>query len=58
MGEFTQLRNDIGLLLKLKLPESVAYGMVAVIQGIGLGALLLVRFGLLPGTQICHVLMT
>lgn len=44
MGEFTQLRNDIRLLLKLKLPESTACGMVAIIQGMGLGALFLVLF--------------
>ncbi|MFT6927128.1 MAG: hypothetical protein ACJAZP_002757 [Psychromonas sp.] len=42
--EFTQLRNDISLLLKFKLPESSPYGLVAIIQGLGLGALFLVLF--------------
>jgi cytochrome b561 len=43
-GEFTQLSKDIRLLLKFKLPSADNYGIAAVIQGLGLGALFLVLF--------------
>jgi len=43
-GEFSQLKNDIYQLMKLKIPEPNAYGIAAVIQGLGLGALFLVLF--------------
>jgi len=41
-GEFTQLSSDIKHLFKLKLPEESDYGITGSIQGLGLGALLLV----------------
>ncbi|CCK76976.1 conserved hypothetical protein [Oleispira antarctica RB-8] len=41
-GEVEQLKNDINQLLKFKLPEPNAYGIAAIIQGLGLGALFLV----------------
>lgn len=41
-GEFTQLANDIKQLVKFKLPEASDFGIAAIIQGLGLGALFLV----------------
>lgn len=41
-GDLSQLQNDIGRLLKLKLPEPGAGGLAAIVQGLGLGALSLV----------------
>lgn len=43
-GDFTQLRSDMSQLVKLKLPEPNAYGIAAIVQGLGLGALFLVLF--------------
>ena len=43
-GEVAQLKNDINQLLKFKLPEPNAYGIAAIVQGLGLGALFLVLF--------------
>ena len=41
-GEFTQAKNDIIELLKFKLPDASEYGLATIIQGLGLGALILV----------------
>ncbi len=41
-GDVSQIKNDIQQLKKLQLPEPNAYGMAAAVQGLGLGALLLV----------------
>ncbi|MTC59226.1 cytochrome b/b6 domain-containing protein [Providencia rustigianii] len=41
-GDFTQIKNDIRLLSKLKLPESSPRGLATTIQGLGLGALAIV----------------
>jgi len=41
-GNFAQLLNDIKQLLSFKLPEAKPYGLAAIIQGLGLGAVLLV----------------
>lgn len=41
-GDFTQLRQDLGTLFTFKLPEPGDRGIAAVIQGLGLGALVLV----------------
>lgn len=41
-GEFTQLGDDIRTLLKFRLPEPASYGIAAIIQGLGLGAIFLV----------------
>jgi len=41
-GNFEQLTKDIKQLLSFKLPESQPYGLAAIIQGFGLGAVLLV----------------
>ena len=41
-GEFSQLKDDLQTLLRLNLPDANAYGIAAIIQGLGLGALLLV----------------
>jgi cytochrome b561 len=43
-GDFSQLEKDINQLIKLQLPEPCAYGIAAIVQGLGLGALLLVLF--------------
>jgi cytochrome b561 len=43
-GDFSQLKKDINQLMKLQLPEPVACGIAAIVQGLGLGALLLVLF--------------
>lgn len=41
-GNFSQVIMDIGQLLKFKLPEPVSSGLAAVVQGLGMSALLLV----------------
>jgi len=41
-GDFAQLKSDINALKKLALPEVSPKGLAAIIQGLGLGALLLV----------------
>ena len=41
-GNFSQLKKDIQQLKQFKLPEPSAYGMAAIVQGLGLGALTLV----------------
>jgi len=43
-GDFSQLKKDVNQLMKLQQPEPAAYGIAASIQGLGLGALLLVLF--------------
>lgn len=43
-GNFAQCGKDIKQLLSFKLPESQPYGLAAIIQGLGLGAVLLVIF--------------
>jgi hypothetical protein len=43
-GDLSQLKSDINQLMKLELPEPSAYGIAAVIQGLGIGALFLVLF--------------
>ena len=41
-GKFNQLKSDLGQLKQLSLPESQPFGIPAIIQGLGFGALLLV----------------
>lgn len=41
-GDVTQLKADIGQLRQFKLPEPSEKGLAAVVQGLGLGALILV----------------
>jgi len=41
-GNFDQLSKDIKQLLSFKLPEAQPHGLAAIIQGLGLGAVLLV----------------
>lgn len=41
-GEFTQLKSDLGQLKQLSLPSSQPYGIAAIVQGLGFGALFLV----------------
>jgi cytochrome b561 len=41
-GIFSQLKNDLQKLLRFQLPEPGAYGIAAIVQGLGLGALTLV----------------
>jgi len=41
-GDFSQLKKDIKQLKQFKLPEPSAYGIAAIVQGLGLGALTLV----------------
>ena len=41
-GEFTQLNNDIRQLSKFRLPEPGDFGIAAIVQGLGFGALFLV----------------
>ena len=41
-GNFSQLKKDIQQLKQFKLPEPSAYGIAAIVQGLGLGALTLV----------------
>ena len=41
-GSFSQLRNDLRQLKQFELPEPSAYGIAAIVQGLGLGALTLV----------------
>jgi len=43
-GEFSQLKKDLQTLLHFDLPEPEAYGLAAIIKGLGMGALLLVAF--------------
>lgn len=43
-GEKSQLKSDFLQLKQLKLPEPVAYGVAATVQGLGLSALFLVLF--------------
>ena len=44
VGIFSQLISDIQQLMKFKLPESSPHGLASIVQGLGLGALLLVAF--------------
>ena len=41
-GNFSQLKKDIQQLKQFELPEPSAYGIAAIVQGLGLGALTLV----------------
>jgi Prokaryotic cytochrome b561 len=41
-GDFSQLKKDLQQLKKIELPEPNAYGIAAIVQGLGLGALTLV----------------
>jgi cytochrome b561 len=41
-GNYSQLKKDVQQLVRFKLPEPSAYGIAAVVQGLGLGALSLV----------------
>jgi cytochrome b561 len=41
-GDFSQLKKDLQQLKKIELPEPDAYGIAAIVQGLGLGALTLV----------------
>ena len=41
-GNFSQLKEDLKQLKQFELPEPSAYGMAAIVQGLGLGALTLV----------------
>ncbi len=41
-GDFSQLKKDLQQLKQFKLPEPVDYGIAAIVQGLGLGALMLV----------------
>ena len=41
-GNFSQLKEDIQQLKQFKLPDPSAYGIAAIVQGLGLGALTLV----------------
>lgn len=41
-GDFTQLKSDINQLMAKKLPKLAPKGLAAIVQGLGLGALLLV----------------
>jgi hypothetical protein len=41
-GNFSQLKQDIQQLKQFELPEPSAYGIATIVQGLGLGALLLV----------------
>jgi cytochrome b561 len=41
-GDFSQLKRDIEKLKSLELPDASAGGLAAIVQGLGLGALLLV----------------
>ena len=41
-GDFSQLKKDVQQLKQFKLPEPSAYGIAAIVQGLGLGALTLV----------------
>ena len=41
-GEFAQLKSDINTLMRFKLPELSPYGIAPIVQGLGLGALVLV----------------
>lgn len=41
-GDFSQLKMDLWTLIRFKLPEPSAYGLAAMVQGLGLGALSLV----------------
>jgi cytochrome b561 len=41
-GNFSQLKKDLQQLKQFKLPEPSAYGIAAIVQGLGLGALTLV----------------
>jgi cytochrome b561 len=41
-GDFSQLKKDIKQLKQFELPEPSAYGIAAIVQGLGLGALTLV----------------
>lgn len=41
-GKFTQITKDFKQLLSFKLPEAQPYGLAAIIQGLGLGSVLLV----------------
>lgn len=41
-GDLSQLKKDIEQLKRFELPEPGAYGIAAIVQGLGLGALLLV----------------
>jgi cytochrome b561 len=41
-GDFFQLKRDLQQLQQFKLPEPEAYGLAAIVQGLGLGALTLV----------------
>lgn len=41
-GNFSQLKKDIQQLKRFELPEASAYGIAAIVQGLGLGALTLV----------------
>ncbi len=43
-GDLSQLKFDINILKKLALPEAAPGGLAAIIQGLGLGALILVTF--------------
>lgn len=43
-GDFSQLKNDLRRLIRLKLPEQSAGGLAAIVQGLGFGALSLVIF--------------
>ncbi|MFZ9035669.1 MAG: cytochrome b/b6 domain-containing protein [Francisellaceae bacterium] len=40
--DFSQLRQDVKTLMRLKLPHANPYGMATSVQGLGLGALILV----------------
>ena len=44
VGDLSQLKSDIKDLIRLELPEATPKGLAAIIQGLGLGALLLVAF--------------
>jgi len=41
-GDFSQLKKDFQQLIRFQLPEPAAYGIAAVVQGLGLGAVSLV----------------
>jgi hypothetical protein len=41
-GEFSRIKSDLRLLMRLDLPEPAPYGLAVVVQGLGMGALSLV----------------
>jgi len=41
-GKFTQIKEDIKQLIAFKLPDAAPHGIAAVVQGLGLGAVVLV----------------